>query len=120
MPRSSTRRLAWVPLPHPGGPNRIRFIRSLPSPRSCAGTPSELAVYLRPPRSLDFLISPSYWCASRCDWICAALLPPRPPHLLARGPLTHPSAAGQAAPLQRAPQHPQVPRLVRRLPLEDY
>jgi len=22
-----------------------------------------------PPRSFDFLIRPSYWCASRCDWI---------------------------------------------------
>ena len=25
------------------------------------------------PRSFDFLIRPSYWCASRCDWICATV-----------------------------------------------
>ena len=29
MPRSSTKILAWVPLPAPGGPNRIMFIDAL-------------------------------------------------------------------------------------------
>ena len=28
---------------------------------------------LLPPRSFDFLISPSYWCAIRWPWICATV-----------------------------------------------
>jgi hypothetical protein len=31
MLRASTRRLAWVPFPAAGGPNRIRFIQALPT-----------------------------------------------------------------------------------------
>ena len=60
MPRRSTRRLAWVPFPAAGGPNRMMFIAL---PLSAVGRP----------RSFDFLISPSYWCASRWDWICATV-----------------------------------------------
>ena len=49
-----SRRFAWVPLPAPGGPEQDE-------------------VHPRRPRSLAFLISPSYWCASRCEWICATV-----------------------------------------------
>ena len=48
MPRSATSRLAWVPLPAAGGPNRIRFT-SVPFTA----------------RSFDLLIRPSYWCAEQ-------------------------------------------------------
>ena len=51
----STSRCACVPLPAPGGPSRISLI--VPS---C-------------PPSFDFLISPSYWWASRWPWICATV-----------------------------------------------
>src|SRR6185312_9681434 len=30
-------------------------------------------LFFLPPRSFDFLISPSYWCATRCPWICATV-----------------------------------------------
>ena len=57
--------LAWVPLPAAGGPNRIRFITPLDL-RSAARSSAA-------PLSFDFLISPSYWWASRCDWIWATV-----------------------------------------------
>src|SRR5690606_20231132 len=41
MPCLSTSRPAWVPLPAPGGPNRIRFI-AIPRRRASAQPPLEL------------------------------------------------------------------------------
>ena len=38
-----------------------------------ARRPEKDQVHQRRPRSRAFLISPSYWCASRCEWICATV-----------------------------------------------
>ncbi len=56
-PRSFCRILAWVPLPAPGGPNRTIF----------------KDIQRRAPRSLAFLMRPSYCCAIRWLWICATV-----------------------------------------------
>ena len=48
--------LAWVPLPAPGGPSRIRFMSAS-----------------SPPCSLAFLMRPSYWWARRWLCICATV-----------------------------------------------
>src|SRR4029079_2356837 len=35
-----------------------------------AGRPEQNEVHPRRPLSLDLRITPSYWCAIKCDWIC--------------------------------------------------
>ena len=40
---------------------------------SRARRPEQDEVHPRRPRSFAFLISPSYWWASRCEWICATV-----------------------------------------------
>ena len=54
IPCLETSRCACVPLPAPGGPSRISLI-------ACR------------PRNFDFLIRPSYWCASRWPCTCATV-----------------------------------------------
>ena len=60
MPRSrSTSRLAWVPLPAPGGPSRMMFSRRPPIARG----------HRRAFLSFAFLIRSPYWWAIRWLWI---------------------------------------------------
>src|SRR6266851_4294016 len=38
-----------------------------------AWRPEQDDVHPRRPLSFAFLISPSYWCANKCEWICATV-----------------------------------------------